>query len=65
MVRREHAVVAGQVHPGTRHQGGQTGQEIQRLEQHVRRAVAGAMAGSTEAEQFTSQGAPPPQRIVA
>src|SRR5260370_11150289 len=33
-------VVARQVHSRTRHQSGQTGQKIQRLEDHVRGAVA-------------------------
>jgi len=38
-VRREHAVVARQVHARCRHQGRETGDEVQRLEDDVRRAV--------------------------
>ena len=35
MIRRKYAVVTCQVHCGARHQPSQTGQEIQRLEDHM------------------------------
>ncbi len=38
-VRREHAVIARQVHARFRHEGGETCDEIQRCEDHVRRTV--------------------------
>ncbi len=40
MIRRKHPVVTRQVHSRTRHQSGQSRQKIQRLEYHVRRAIA-------------------------
>jgi hypothetical protein len=39
VIRCKHPVVARQIHPGARHQSGQAGQKIQRLEDHVRRTV--------------------------
>ena len=45
-MRREHAVIARQVHARFRHVGGETHDEIQRREDHVRRTVPVGVACS-------------------